>query len=48
MDALELLYDRAEADFLAWIAAHDPAGEMTLLEQIDAYYAHHQGEARER
>jgi hypothetical protein len=43
MDALELLYDRAEADFLAWIAEHDPDGQMTLLEQIDAYYAHHQG-----
>jgi hypothetical protein len=43
MDALELLYDCAEADFLAWIAEHDPNGEMTFLEQIDAYYAHHQG-----
>jgi hypothetical protein len=41
--ALELLYDRAEADFNAWIAEHDPDGELTLLEQIDAYYAHHQG-----
>jgi hypothetical protein len=44
MDALELLYDRAEADFLAWIAEHDPNGEMTLPEQIDAYYAHHQSQ----
>jgi hypothetical protein len=44
MDALELLYDRVEADFSAWVAEHDPNGDLLLLEQIDAYYAHHQGE----
>jgi hypothetical protein len=30
-------YCAAIAVFEAWIAEHDPEGEMTLLEQIDAY-----------
>jgi len=28
--------DAVEA-FEAWVASHDPDGELTLLEQIDAY-----------
>lgn len=42
MDALDNLYDQAAADFDAWVERYDPNGEMSMLEQIDAYYADHQ------
>lgn len=39
MQAYEIYEEIVAAGLDAWVAKNDPYGELTLLEQIDGYYA---------